>query len=140
MDNYAEQRALKGKGSLGLRPTLLAGVSAKKEGTAGATITASPSPTFDVLLLGENGAVGTKLLNGSFFVLTGLFNKVNTFKIMAEEDTKKMVKLFGGEVKKSSSVNTSKCTPWPSHFKSIADLFRCIIVRISTCRKECGYR
>ena len=75
MDNYAEQRALKGKGKLGLRPTLLAGVSAKKEGTAGATITASPSPTFDVLLLGENGAVGTKLLNGSFFVLTGLFTK-----------------------------------------------------------------
>ena len=108
MDNYAEQRALKGKGKLGLRPTLLAGVSAKKEGTAGATITASPSPTFDVLLLGENGAVGTKLLNGSFFVLTGSFNEVNTFKITAEEDIKKMIKSFGGEVKKSFSVNTSK--------------------------------
>ena len=119
---------------------LLAGVSAKKEGTAGAIITASPSPTFDVLLLEENGAVGTKLLNGSLFVLTGLFNKVNKFKIPAEEDTKKMIKSFGGEVKESFSVNTSKCTPWPSHFKSIVNLFRCIIVRISTRRKECGYR
>ena len=140
MGNYTDQRDLKGKGKLGLRPTLLAGVSAKKEGTAGATITASPSPTFDVLLLGENGAIGTNLLNGSFIVLTGSFNEVNTFKITAEEDIKKMIKSFGGEVKKSFSVNTSKCTPRPSHFKSIANLFRCIIVRISTRRKECGYR
>ena len=118
----------------------MAGVSAKKEGTAGATITASPSPMFDVLLLGENGAVGTKLLNGGFFVLTGLFNEVNTFKITAEEDITKMIKSFGGEVKKSFSVNTSKCTPRPSHFKSVANLSRCIIVSISTRRKECGHR
>ena len=115
MDNYAEQNALKGKGKLGLRTMLLASVSAKREDTAGATITASPTPTFNVLLLGENGAVSTKLLNGSVFVLTGVFNEVSTHKVTAEEEIKKMIKSFGGEVKKSFSVNTSECTPRPGH-------------------------
>ena len=113
MDNYAEKNSLKGKGKIGLCTILLASVSAKQEDTAGATITASPTPTFNVLLLGENGAVSTKLLNGSVFVLTGVFNEVSTHRVTEEEEIKKMIKSFGGEVKKSFSVNTSECTRRP---------------------------
>jgi len=110
VDNYGLERALKGKGKIGLRPMLLARENAKKEGASKNTSTTnSPNARFEVLLLGKNGAVNEKLLNKAVFILTGFFDEVNSHSMSAESDIKKMIQSFGGDVKKSFSVNTSKC-------------------------------
>ena len=71
---------------------LLASVSAKQGAASGTATTLTSSPMFSVLLLGENGAVGTKILNGCTFILNGTFNEVSTPKAAAEEGIKKMLK------------------------------------------------
>ena len=109
MDNYNEKMGLVGKGALGLRPKLLAAASARQAAAAGATNHAVPVPTFNIILRGENGAVGEKLLKGIYFVLSGYFGEVSPHKTTAEDGIKKMITYFGGDVKNCFSKNTSKC-------------------------------
>ena len=55
--------------------------------------------------MGKTWGVSKKLLLGCVFILSGIFNKVNTHREIAEEGTKKMITLFKGEVKRSFSKN-----------------------------------
>ena len=91
-----------------MRPKPLAGASARQAAAAGATKRSVPVPTFNIILRGQNGAVGEKLLKGVYFVLSGYFEEVSSHKTTAEEGIKKMITSFGGEVKSSFSKNTSK--------------------------------
>ena len=70
-------------------------------------VVAASVPRFRIILLGDNRAVGEKLLLNKVFVLMGLFDEVNSHRPTAEGEVKVMIVLFGGVVRRSFSKNTT---------------------------------
>jgi hypothetical protein len=94
-----------------------------------------PTSTFKSLLLQENSAANKKMLCGRIFILSDIFNKVNTHRVMtAKEEMTKIMSSFGGEVKRSflknstylpesKSANTSKIKSATERQVEVANLW-----------------
>lgn len=70
---------------LNLRAKLLADKHIKQSAAINATVPSAPTPTFKILLLDKICAISKKILLGCVFILSGIFNKVNTHRATAEE-------------------------------------------------------